>query len=179
MRFLPMRYTRQEELVLHTYGEGNRRGRAGDSGTVRTTLGSHDWLLWWSSSDKNRTNILPTFPSCSSVLQFLRAATNWTHTARNPWRLGFGVAGKKFDEYGPLFIGVLGPTRRGDGILQFLSINRTLIQLRLEDFWKGMNFGLVTVWKLNFPAGLTRLSKIPYPKLVRRVWSGYNSGKPG
>jgi hypothetical protein len=41
---------------------------------------------------------------------------------------------QKFDEYGPLFIGVLGPTRRGDRVLHFLSINQTLIQLRLEDF---------------------------------------------
>jgi hypothetical protein len=53
--------------------------------------------------------------------------------------------GQKFDEYGPLLIGVLGPTHRGDRVLNFLSINRTLIQLCLEDFWKGMNFGLVTV----------------------------------
>jgi hypothetical protein len=33
----------------------------------------------------------------------------------------------KFDEYGPIFIGVLGPTRRGDRVLHFPSINRTLI----------------------------------------------------
>jgi hypothetical protein len=78
----------------------------------------------------------------------------------------------KFDEYGMLFIGVLGPNRKGDGVLHFLSINRTLIRLRLEDFWKGMNLGLVMVWKPNFPAGLTRLRKIPYPESVRRIWSG-------
>jgi hypothetical protein len=36
---------------------------------------------------------------------------------------------------------VLGPTHRGDGVLHFLSINQTLIQLRLEDSWKGMNLG--------------------------------------
>jgi hypothetical protein len=82
------------------------------------------------------------------------------------------VLRKKFDEYVPLFIGVLGPTRGGDEVLLFLSINRTLIWLRLEDFWKGMNFGLVTVWKPNFPAGLTRLRKISYPELVRRACSG-------
>jgi hypothetical protein len=78
----------------------------------------------------------------------------------------------KFNEYGPLFIGVLGPTHRGDEVLHFLSINRTLIRLCLEDFWKGMNFGLVMVWKPNFPGGLTRLRKIPYPESVHRVWSG-------
>jgi hypothetical protein len=80
--------------------------------------------------------------------------------------------GQKFDEYVPLFIGVLGPTHRGDGVLHFLSINWTLIRLHLEDFWKGMNLGLVTVWKLNFTAGLTQLRKIPYPESVHRVWSG-------
>jgi hypothetical protein len=63
--------------------------------------------------------------------------------------LGFGACKTKFDEYGSLFIGFLGPTRRGDGILHFLSIIRTLIRLRLEDFWKGMNFGFVMIWKLN------------------------------
>jgi hypothetical protein len=78
----------------------------------------------------------------------------------------------KSDEYRQLFIGVLGPTQRGDEVLNFISINQTLIWLRLEDFWKGMNFGLVTVWKLNFPAGFTRLRKIPYPESVHRVWSG-------
>jgi hypothetical protein len=78
----------------------------------------------------------------------------------------------KFDEYGPLFIGGFGPTRRGDRVLHFLSINQTLIRLHLEDFWKGVNFRLVTVWKPNFSAGLTRLRKIPYPESVHRVWSG-------
>jgi hypothetical protein len=47
--------------------------------------------------------------------------------------LGFGACGTKFDKYEPLFIGLLGPTHR-DGFLHFLSINQTLIQLRLEDF---------------------------------------------
>jgi hypothetical protein len=67
--------------------------------------------------------------------------------------LGFGACRIKFNEYGPLFIGLLGPTRRGDGVLRFLSINRTLIRLRLEDFWKGMNFGFVTIRKLNSRSG--------------------------
>jgi hypothetical protein len=31
--------------------------------------------------------------------------------------LGFGACGTKFDEYGPLFIGLLGLTHRGDGVL--------------------------------------------------------------
>jgi hypothetical protein len=94
MRFLPTWPTRQEGLILHTHGEGNKWGRVGDGGVVQMTLGGGDWLLWWSSSDKNRTNRLPMFPSCSYVLQFLWGATNWTHMARKPWQLGFGVIGK-------------------------------------------------------------------------------------
>jgi hypothetical protein len=31
--------------------------------------------------------------------------------------LWFGACRMKSDEYGPLFIGILGPTRRGDGVL--------------------------------------------------------------
>jgi hypothetical protein len=110
--------------------------------------------------------------SCSSVLQFLRAVMNWTHTARNPWWLVFGACRTKFYEYEPLFIGLLGPTRRGDGVLHFLSINQTLIQLRLEYFWSGMNFGLVTIWKPSSRLGLHRLRKIPYLESGHRVWSG-------
>jgi hypothetical protein len=55
--------------------------------------------------------------------------------------LGLGACGTKFDEYEPCFIGLLGPTHRGDGVLRFLYTNRTLTQLCLEDFWKGMDSG--------------------------------------
>jgi hypothetical protein len=131
MWFLPTCSRRRGQHVLHTYVGENGRWKTGNNDAVRTTHGGGDWLLWWSSGDKNRMNRLLTFPSCSSQLQFLRAATNWTRTARNPWRLRFGACGTKFDEYGLLFIGLLGPTHRGDGVLHFLSINRTLIWLRL------------------------------------------------
>jgi hypothetical protein len=67
--------------------------------------------------------------------------------------LGFGACGTKFNEYGPLFTWLLGPTHRGDGVLCFLSINRTLIQLRVEDFRKGMNFGFVMIRKPNSRPG--------------------------
>jgi hypothetical protein len=149
MWFLPTRSRRREEPVLHTYVGENRWWNTGNSNAVQTTLGGSDWTIRWSSGDKSRMNRLLTFPSCSFVLQFLWAATNRTRTARNPWRLGFGACGKKFDEYGPLFIGLHGPTRWGDGVLHFLFINRTLIRLHLKDFWKGINFGFVTIWKLN------------------------------
>jgi hypothetical protein len=55
--------------------------------------------------------------------------------------LGFGSCGSKFGENRSLFIGLLVWTRRGLGVLQFLSINRTLIRLHLEDFWKETNSG--------------------------------------
>jgi hypothetical protein len=166
---------------LQTYIGENRRWKTSNNGAVRTTLGSGDWLLRWSSGDKNRMNRVLMFPSCSSVLQFLWAVTNRTSTARNPWRLGFGACGTKSNEYRLLFIGLLGPTRRGDGVLHFLSINQTLIRLRLEDFWKGMNFGYDM--ETEFPAGLTRvkentLSRIGWPGLVGLALC-YDSGKPG
>jgi hypothetical protein len=55
--------------------------------------------------------------------------------------LGFGACGTKFDEYMPLFIGLLGPTNRGDGVLQFLYTNQTLTRLCLGDFWKRVDSG--------------------------------------
>jgi hypothetical protein len=67
--------------------------------------------------------------------------------------LGFGACRTKFDEYGPLFVGLLSPTRRGCRVLHFLSVNQTLIRLRLEDFWKGVNFGFVTIRKSNSRPG--------------------------
>jgi hypothetical protein len=55
--------------------------------------------------------------------------------------LGFVDCGTKFDEYWPLFIGLLGPTRRGDEVLQFLYTNQTLTRLCLGDFWKRIDSG--------------------------------------
>jgi hypothetical protein len=76
--------------------------------------------------------------------------------------LGFWACRTKFDEYKPLFIGLLGPTRRGCGVLHFLSINRTLIRLRLKVFWKGL-----TRVKTETLSGSGRIS---------RVRSGYGLG---
>jgi hypothetical protein len=67
--------------------------------------------------------------------------------------LGFGSCGSKFGENRPLFIGLLVWTRRGLGVLQFLSIHQTLIQLHLEVFWKGNELGFVTIRKPNFRLG--------------------------
>jgi hypothetical protein len=70
--------------------------------------------------------------------------------------LGFGVCGTKPDEYGPLFIGLLGPTRRGCGVLRFLSINQTLIRLR---FLEGDELRVCYDTKTEFPFGLTRVKE--------------------
>jgi hypothetical protein len=53
--------------------------------------------------------------------------------------LGFGACRAKFNDYGPLFIWLFGPTRRGDEVLRFLYTNQTLTRLCLGDFWKGMD----------------------------------------
>jgi hypothetical protein len=87
--------------------------------------------------------------------------------------LGFGACGTKFNEYGLLFIGLLGPTRRGDGVLYFLSVNQTLIRLHSEDIWKGMNFGMVTIWKPNFRPGKYGLRQKSYLKLGREAELGW------
>jgi hypothetical protein len=67
--------------------------------------------------------------------------------------LGFGSCRSKFKENRPLFIGLLVWTRRGFRVLQFLSTNRTLIQLHLEDLWKRNELGLVTIREPNSWSG--------------------------
>jgi hypothetical protein len=82
--------------------------------------------------------------------------------------LGFGVCGTKFDVYGPLFIVLLGPTHRGCGVLRFLSINRTLIRLRLEDL-EGNELRVCYDMETEF---LTGLRQKPYLELGREVRLG-------
>jgi hypothetical protein len=104
---------------------------------------------WWQEQDEHTPHI-PLSRLCasnSSGGDELNSHDKKSLVAR-VW-----CCGQIFDEYGPLFVGVLGPTCGGDGDLHFLSINQTLIRLRFKDFWKEMNFGLVTVWKPNFQPG--------------------------
>jgi hypothetical protein len=51
--------------------------------------------------------------------------------------LGFGVRGTKSDDHEALFIVILVPTRRGCGVLPFLSINQTPNLALIKRFWKG------------------------------------------
>jgi hypothetical protein len=63
--------------------------------------------------------------------------------------LGFGASGMKFDEYGPLFIGLLVPTHRGCRVLYFLSTNQTQTRLCSNDFVKGLILRFVSIRKPN------------------------------
>jgi hypothetical protein len=56
-----------------------------------------------------------------------------------PHALGFGVCGSKFDKHGPLFIGLLVLSRRGCGVLSFLSLNQNQTRLRWKDLERGRN----------------------------------------
>jgi hypothetical protein len=63
-------------------------------------------------------------------------------------RCGLAIAARvwtKFVRDRALFLGVLDPTRRGDGVLRLLSSNRTQIRLCLENIVKGAILGLVTI----------------------------------
>jgi hypothetical protein len=55
--------------------------------------------------------------------------------------LGFGVCGAKSEKHRPLFIGLLVLTRRGCGVLYFLSLNQTRTRLRWKDLEKGKKSG--------------------------------------
>jgi hypothetical protein len=64
------------------------------------------------------------------------------------WRRGSAMAARvwaKFTWDRGLFRGGFDPTHRWDGVLQFLSSNRTQILLRLEDIVKGVIYGLVMI----------------------------------
>jgi hypothetical protein len=139
--------------------------------------GSDDsWWQWlapsmvlWRQEQDEQTPDVPLLLLCASISL---GGDELNSHRKKPLAARVWCCRQRFDEHGLLFVGLLGPTHRGDGVLHFLSIKWTLIRLRLADFWKGMNFGLVSVWKLNFPAVLTRLRKIPYPESVCWVWSG-------
>jgi hypothetical protein len=102
----------------------------------------------------------------------------WIGGARR-W-LGFGSCRSKFGENRPLFKRLLVWTCTWLEVLKFLSINQTLIWLRLKDFWKGNELEMVTIRKSNSRLGLHGLRKKPYPKLGREVGLGrVRVGKPG
>jgi hypothetical protein len=117
-----MRSRRKGEPILQTYGEGNGRGRAGDCGAVWSMLGDGEGGLRRCSGFEEQLYSFALLPSSSSLGQLLRMLI-------------------KFNEYRQLFIGLLDPTCRGDGVLQFLYTNQTLTRLCLGDFWKGMDLG--------------------------------------
>jgi hypothetical protein len=158
-RFAHLRWRKQTR-------ESGRRRRGSDDSWQRWL--APPMVLWWQEQDE----LTPHVPLLLLRASISLGGNELNSHGKKSLATRVWCCGQKIDEYMPLFIGVLGPTRRGDEVLHFLSINQTLIRLRLKDFWKGMNFGLVTVWKSNFSAGLTRLRKIPYPESVRRVWSG-------
>jgi hypothetical protein len=88
-----------------------------------------------SRSSSTASPCSPQAPPWVNCFERLSSCGDYLHV------LGFGDCGIKFDGYGPLFIGLLGPTHRGDGVLRFLYTNQTLTRLCLGDFWKGMDSG--------------------------------------
>jgi hypothetical protein len=60
---------------------------------------------------------------------------------------------QKFGLFRQLFIGVLAPTRRGYGVLHFLSSNRTQIQLHLKDIAKGAILDFGYTMGIGLPVG--------------------------
>jgi hypothetical protein len=138
MRFDPTQSRRQGEPVLQTYSEGNGRGRVGDGEvSLWRRWGKPPAVLWlWRAALQLRLAPLKLLlGSIASYVDESSSCGSYLHV------VGLGACRKKFDEYKPLFIGLLSPTRRGDGVQWFLYTNQTLTRLCLGDFWKGVDSG--------------------------------------
>jgi hypothetical protein len=89
---------------------------AGVDRVDRAELGDVGGSLQWSSGDKNGMSGLPTFPSCSLIVPIAsRDGERWNS------RVTYGSAcsstcGKKFELNRPVFIGVLVPNHRWQGL---------------------------------------------------------------
>jgi hypothetical protein len=76
MRFDTTRSKRQGEPILQAYGKENGRGRAGDGGTVRSTLGDGEDGLRRCSGFEKQLYSFALLPSSSSLGQLLRTSMN-------------------------------------------------------------------------------------------------------
>jgi hypothetical protein len=94
MRFDPMRSRRQGEPVLQTYGEGNGRGRAGDGGAVRSTLGDGEDSLRWCSSFEEQLYSFALLSSSSSLGHLLRTSMNRARAVAIFLRYGLWLVGQ-------------------------------------------------------------------------------------
>jgi hypothetical protein len=79
---------------LETYGEGNSRGRAGDGGAVRSTLGNVEDGLRRCSGFEEQLYNFALLPSSSSLGQLLWTSMNRAHEATIFMRQGLGLAGQ-------------------------------------------------------------------------------------
>jgi hypothetical protein len=71
-----MQSRRQGEPVLQTYGEGNGRGRAGNGGAVRSTLGDGEDSLRRCFGFEDQLYSFALLLSSSSLGQLLRMSMN-------------------------------------------------------------------------------------------------------
>jgi hypothetical protein len=165
--FLPMWSRRREESNLPTYRGGNNREKAGNEKVPRAAFNGGGDSIWRCSSSKNSSGSGGVGGGSSSNRQI---ETGGFSVAPWRWWRGSAMAARvcaKFVGDRVLFKGVLDPTRRGDGVLQFLSLNRTQIRLRSKDIAKGMilsfgyDIGRNSRLGWGNPIGLTGLAQTP------------------
>jgi hypothetical protein len=86
---------------------------------------------------------------------------------------GFGVCRTKYNENGPLFIGVSVLTHRGCEVIPFLSINRTQTWLQSKDFGKRKISDLFQYGNRTYPVMLAALTQ---RRVGLRLWVGASTG---
>jgi hypothetical protein len=123
--------------VWLTFGRGNDPRDASSGGAVWPGFDDGDSGSWWRSDSKKQSyGFLMT--SSSSLIASFAFGRRWIKLTRRLTSCAMvWCCRQKFDELGPLYIGVLVPTHRGFGILTNLSPTRFWIIADKEKLRRG------------------------------------------
>jgi hypothetical protein len=129
---------RRGRPIEPTSGKRQAVEAAGVDRAARVELGDVEGGLRWSSGNKNGTSGLPTFPSCSLTDPIASRDGERSNLRVTKGSACSSTCGRKFELNQPVFIGVLVPNRRWQGLQHFPSLNQTLSRKDSEEIDKGI-----------------------------------------
>jgi hypothetical protein len=115
-------------------GSGRRQRWPASTGRLWLSLVT----LGADSGDKNGTSGLPTFSSCSLTDPIASRDGERSNSRVTLGSACSSTCGRKFELNRSVFIGVLVPNRRRQGLQHFPSLNRTLSHKDSEEIEKGI-----------------------------------------